>query len=440
MSIAVIGLGKIGLPMAAQYASKGHRVVGVDSSPDVVRDVNEGRSHVVGEPFLAERVSDAVSTGLLRATEDISAAVASADVVVVAVSLVTGNDGKADFRAIDQVTQSIGTSVKAGTMILYETTLPLGTTRDRLAPALERRSGLRLGENLFLAFSPERVYSGRVFQDLATYPKIVGGVDPQSTSRATAFYSSVLDAPVLPLANAETAEFAKLAETTYRFVNIALADELALFGRSRGVDVSEAFAAANTQPFSHIHQPGIGIGGHCIPVYPRFLLEAAQNGELSLVQNAKMADAAMPDIYLQLLSEALGGLRGKRVIVLGVSYRPDVKETAFSAAFPLVAGLSQRGAMPIVHDPLFTEQELKALGFEPTALDADTSADAVIVQAFHTLYRDLDWMRMAGLRAVVDGRGSLPTEAFNESGVALISLGSMATNGATGSTQPRRYK
>src|SRR5205807_5849757 len=184
-------------------------------------------------------------------------------------------------------------------------------------------------DTLFVAFSPERVYSGRVFEDLGNYPKIVGGVDAESTARAAAFYSSVLDAEVLAVANSETAEFAKLAETTYRFVNIALADQLALFGRERGVDVAAAFAAANTQPFSHIHQPGIGVGGHCIPVYPRFLLEASQNGELSLVRDAKKADAAMPDIYLHLLSEAVGGLRDKRVIVLGASYRPDVKETTF---------------------------------------------------------------------------------------------------------------
>lgn len=408
--------------------------MGVDTRSDVVASVNAGKSHIAGEAFLDDRVSKAVAAGSLRAMQDTSGAVAQANVVVVAVPLMTDADGKPDFRTIDEVTHAIGSSVRPGTVVVYETTLPLGTTRGRLAPALEQRSGLKLGENLFLAFSPERVYSGRVFQDLATYPKIIGGVDSESTAKAAAFYSSVLDAQILPLANAETAEFAKLAETTYRFVNIALADELALFGRSRDVDISQAFAAANTQPFSHIHQPGVGVGGHCIPVYPRFLLEAARNGELSLVQSAKTADAAMPDVYLQLLSQALGGLRGKSVIVLGVSYRPDVKESAFSAAFPLVAGLKHLGAKAMVHDPLFTEKELKDLGFEPIDLDENNSADAVIVQAFHKPYRDLAWMHLVGLRAVVDGRGSLPVEAFAGSGVALITLGSCATNGISLST------
>ena len=422
LAIAVIGLGKIGLPIAAQYASKGHRVIGGDINPEVVRAVSEGRSHIAEEPGLGDRVAEATSKGLLKATQDTTAAVTGVDVVVVAVPLMTGADGAVDFRIIDDVTEKVGRGVQAGTLVIYETTVPLGTTRARLGPALERHSGLHIGKELFLAFSPERVYSGRVFEDLTTYPKIVGGVDAESTTRACAFYTAVLDGQVTAVADAETAEFAKLAETTYRFVNIALADQLAVFGHERGVDIGQAFAAANSQPFSHIHEPGIGIGGHCIPVYPRFLLEGSQDGTLSLIRAAQEADAEMPSIYLQWLSRALGGLRGKRVIVLGVSYRPDVKETAFSAAFPVVAALRKEGAHAIVHDPLFSDQELADFGFEPITLTRDTPADAVIVQAYHGQYRELDWDLFRGLRAVVDGRGALPHGLFGQRGIAVISF------------------
>jgi len=423
LTVAVIGLGKMGLPIAAQYASRGHTVIGVDIRRDVVATVNAGKSHIGGEAFLDDRVSKAVVAGSLRATLDMSTAVAEANVVVVAVPLITDADGKAEFAALDEVTRLVGSSLKSGTLVLYETTLPLGTTRSKLAPILEQRSGLRIGETVFVAFSPERVYSGRIFEDLAKYPKIVGGVDPQSTARAVDFYSSVLEADVLAVANAETAEFAKLAETTYRFVNIALADQLALFGRERGVSVSEAFAAANTQPYSHIHQPSIGVGGHCIPVYPRFLLEASRDGELSLVRDAQQVDFAMPASYLNLLSEALGGLRGRRVVVLGVSYRPNVKETAFSAAFPIVTALREQGALVTVNDPLFSEEELKDLDFEAIGLREATSADAVIVQAFHEQYHDLDWKLFRGLRAVIDGRGGVSAALFAGTGIAFISLG-----------------
>ena len=422
LTVAVIGLGKIGLPIAAQYASHGHTVIGVDIRSEVVATVNAGKSHIGGEAFLDDRVSKAVAAGSLRATLDMSTAVNKANVVVVAVPLITDADGKAEFVALDELTRLVGSSLKSGTLVLYETTLPLGTTRSRLAPILEQRSGLRIGETVFVGFSPERVYSGRIFEDLAKYPKIVGGVDSQSTARAVDFYSSVLEADVLAVANAETAEFAKLAETTYRFVNIALADQLALFGRERGVNISEAFAAANTQPFSQIHQPGIGVGGHCIPVYPRFLLEASRNGELSLVRDAQRIDDAMPATYLNLLSDVLGGLRGKRVVVLGVSYRPNIKETAFSAAFRVVTVLKQEGALVTVHDPLFSDDELRDLGFESVPLQEAAAADAVIVQAFHRQYQDLDWKLFRCLRAVIDGRGGVPAALFTGSDIAFISL------------------
>jgi len=422
LTVAVIGLGKIGLPIAAQYAFRGHTVIGVDIRSNVVASVSAGKSHIAGEPLLDERVSTTVAAGSLRATQDVASAVGQANVVVVAVPLITDAEGKADFATIDEVTRTMGASLKSGTLVLYETTLPLGTTRGRLGPVLEQSSGLRLGDSLFLAFSPERVYSGRVFEDLSKYPKIVGGVDPESTARAVAFYGSVLDADVLPVANAETAEFAKLAETTYRFVNVALADQLALFGRERGVNISEAFAAANTQPFSQIHHPGIGVGGHCIPVYPRFLLEASRNGELSLVRDAQRIDDAMPATYLNLLSDVLGGLRGKRVVVLGVSYRPNIKETAFSAAFRVVTVLKQEGALVTVHDPLFSDDELRDLGFESVPLQEAAAADAVIVQAFHRQYQDLDWKLFRCLRAVIDGRGGVPAALFTGSDIAFISL------------------
>ena len=428
LTIAVVGLGKIGLPVAAQYASKGHRVVGADASPKVIESVNAGLSHILGEPLLAERVSEAVSAGLLRATTNTAAAVREAEVVVVLVPLLVSADGTADFRTIDAVTDEIGRSIRAGTLVLYETTVPLGTTRNRFGPALARRSGLRLTENLFLAFSPERVSSGQIFRDLATYPKIVGGVDPESTRRAAAFYSRVLDAPIKQVDEVETAEYSKLAETTYRFVNIALADELAIFGRERGVNVSQAFAAANSQPYSHIHQPGIGIGGHCIPVYPQFLLQGASNDQLSLIRKAKQVDEAMVDVYVRWLADVLGGLEGRRILILGVSYRPNVKETAFSTAFPLTEALTIIGAHPVVYDPLFSADELRALGFDPIDPTTDSAtADAVVVQAFHREFEDLNWGSFNGLRAVIDARGALTSDSFVGTAVAFMSLGGATT-------------
>jgi nucleotide sugar dehydrogenase len=419
-----VGLGKIGLPIAAQYAFKGHRVIGADVNSQVVELVNQGQSHVVGEPMLQDRLADAVAQGRMSATTDTTAAVSQADVVVVAVPLMMGVNGQSDFRSLDDATERIGRGARPGTLVIYETTLPLGTTRVRLAPKLVFHSGLRLGDNLFVAFSPERVYSGRIFRDLALYPKIVGGIDSASTELAADFYRAMLDVKIRAVGNAETAEFAKLAETTYRFVNIALADELAVFGRARGIDVAEAFEAANTQPFSSIHQPSIGVGGHCIPVYPRFLLEAALPEELSIVRDAHKVNDLMAVFYVRWLETALGGLRDKRVIVLGACYRPNVRETALSAVFPVVEQLRLAGVHTLVHDPLLSIEELTQLGFQATTLETPIRVDAVIVQAFHKQYHGLDWgARFTGLRVVVDGRGEMSPDTFVGTGIVYLSLG-----------------
>jgi len=425
-TVAVVGLGKIGLPLAAQFSGKGLHVIGCDVMKDVVESVNGGHSHVREEPGLEEAVAASVANGTLRATTDTPAAVAESNVVVIIVPLMVGPDRSMDYRNLDAATRSVARGLKRGTLVIYETTLPVGTTRRRLAPMLEQESGLKAGADFRLAFSPERVYSGRIFEDLRRYPKIVGGVDAASTEQAVAFYRSVLDAEVWPVENVETAEFAKLAETTYRDVNIALANQLALYGASRDVNVSEAFKASNSQPFSHLHRPGIGVGGHCIPVYPLFLLSDAGEDELSLIRDGRRTNDHMAEVGVRRLDEALGGLASRKVLVLGASYREDVKELAFSSAILIVDLLHRAGAKVLIHDPLFTPAELHAFEAEVVELDSDAAAgaDAVIVQAWHREYRGLDWGRFKNLRVVLDGRGAVDPERVREAGASYLAVGS----------------
>ena len=423
-TVVVVGLGKIGLPLAAQFAGKGMTVIGCDVLPAVVETVNAGHSHIDEEPGLEEKIAAAVRAGRLRATLDTTAAVKAAGTVVLIVPLLVDVRHDIDFRLLDSAVQAIGRGLRAGMLVICETTLPVGTTRTRIGPALEEASGLRSGEDFHLAFSPERLYAGRIFEDLARYPKIVGGVTESSTQRAVAFYRRVLDAEVQAVENAETAEFTKLAETTYRDVNIALANELAVYGAQRRVNVRQAFKAANTQPYSLLHRPSIGVGGHCIPVYPHFLLADATKEELALPRISRATNDAMADRSLDSLAAALRGLEGRRVLVLGASYREDVKELAFSTAIPLVEGLHRRGAVALVHDPLFEPRELAALEAVIADLDGDAplQIDAVIVQAFHRQYRRLDWTRFRGLKVVFDGRGSLDPEAIRKTGAAYLAV------------------
>jgi nucleotide sugar dehydrogenase len=423
-TVAVVGLGKIGLPLAAQYASKGMHVIGCDVSNEVVDSVNAGVAHVQEEPGLAEAVATSVRERRLRATLDTEAAAKDSAVIVVIVPLMVAPDRTTDYRSIDAATSAIGRGLQRGSLVVYETTLPVGTTRGRLGPMLERESGLEAGADFHLAFSPERLYAGRIFADLRKYPKIVGGIDKASTDAAVAFYRSVLDAEVWPVENCETAEFAKLAETTYRDVNIALANQLALYGGSREVNVTEAFRAANSQPYSHIHRPSLGVGGHCIPVYPHFLLGDATNGELSLVRDGRSINDRMAEVGIRQLDKALGGLEGRRVLVLGAAYRENVKELAFSTVFPVVDLLQRAGAHVLLHDPLYRPEELAALEAEVVD-DLDTARDveAVVVQAWHKQFEDLDWTRFKGLKAVLDGRGTLDEAEVRRAGAAYIAIG-----------------
>ncbi|MGI8589358.1 MAG: nucleotide sugar dehydrogenase [Chloroflexia bacterium] len=427
--MAVVGLGKIGLPLAAQFAGRGMRVIGCDINPAVVEAVGAGECPIIEEPGLAERVAQAVSDGLLTATTDTAAAVSESDVVVVIVPLMVDEARAVDYRAVDAATGDVARGLKLGTLVIYETTLPVGTTRDQLGPMLEAGSGLRMGRDFALAFSPERVYSGRIFRDLASYPKIVGGVDDASTEAAVAFYREALDgAEVLAVQDAETAELVKLLETTYRDVNIALAGEFARYAARRGLEVDQAIAAANSQPYSHIHNPGIGVGGHCIPVYPYFLIGDDAGGELTLPRAAREANDGMAAWALGRLANEIGGLAGRRVLILGYSYRENVKEPAFSAAKTLIRELRQAGALPLICDPLFTDAELAGTGAEPADVAALPAVDAVIMQAPHRAFAGLDWAALAanGCRAVLDGRNALDAparETIHAAGMAYLGIG-----------------
>lgn len=429
--VSVVGLGKIGLPLAAQFAHSGLQVVGCDISPEVVAAINAGQSHIKEEPGLAERVSKAVSNGSLTATTNTTEAVRQSNVVVIIVPLIVDEQHNIDYKNIDASTQAVAGGLQRGALIIYETTLPVGTTRSRFGQALAQHSGLELGRDFSLAFSPERVYSGRIFHDLQQYPKVIGGVTPQCTADAVAFYQAALPgAALLPVHNSDTAEMVKLAETTYRDVNIALANEFARLAAAYNLPVDEVIFAANTQPYSHIHRPGIAVGGHCIPVYPYFLINQSQGERLGLLTEARQLNDGMAGWALDRLDEALSGLQGRRVLVLGLAYRENVKESAFSGAVRIIDMLKKRGATPLVNDPLYTAQEITHYGGEPVTLADLPQIDALILQAYHEEYKSLDWSQIAtlGCEAVLDGRNSLEREAIENTGMQYLGIGRGTTN------------
>ena len=427
MRIAVVGMGKIGLPLAVHYARGGHAVVGVDVNPRVVALINEGVEPFPGEAHLAEYLPPLASSGALRATTEYAEAIPGADAVVMVVPLVVDDESRPDFTIMDAATRSMAAHLTPGTLVSYETTLPVGTTRGRYKPLIEEVSGLTEGRDFDVVFSPERVLTGRVFADLARYPKLVGGLSESGEARGVSFYEAVLsfderdDLPrpngVWPMGGAEAAEMAKLAETTYRDVNIGLANQFARYADTVGIDVARVIEACNSQPYSHIHRPGIAVGGHCIPVYPRLYLST--DPDASVVRTARTFNTTMPAYVVGRAAEVLGSLKGLRVVVLGASYRGKVKETAFSGVFPTVEALREAGAEVLVHDPMYTDEELAGFGWTPYHLGEQV--DVAIVQADHPEYRELAPADLPGLRLLLDGRRA--TDAAKWAGVPRLTIG-----------------
>jgi nucleotide sugar dehydrogenase len=426
-TIAVVALGKIGLPIAAHYAARGHRVIGCDIDADLVAAINRGDCPIVHEPGLGEMVAAGVRSGRLHATTDTAAAVAEAEVVIVLVPLDVDGRHQPDFGPLDAAYAAIGTGLQPGALVLLETTVPAGTTRARFGPAIEA-GGLRCGRDFSLAFSPERVQSGRVLRDLTTYPRVVGGIDPESTERAAAFYEENFGVSAIRLSSAEAAEFCKLAESIYRDVNIALANELARAAGGFGVDIHEVIPAANSQPQSHIHRPGLGVGGHCIPVYPYFLPTQTEDASLTLA--ARALNDRMPSYAAGALEQALGGLTGRRVLVLGLTYRPGVQETAHSPALALAAELHRRGAMVAGHDPLLNADAVAAFGLVPAAPDGAWPADAIVLHTADPAYRDLDAAAIPSVRVVLDCAGTLDGLGFANKGITYLGIGRPAVPAA----------
>jgi nucleotide sugar dehydrogenase len=425
MKISVVALGKIGLPLAVQFATKGYTVTGCDVNGETVDLVNSGSAPFPGESFLDERLAAVVNRGLLSASTKTTDVVRKSDVVVVVVPVFVDGKGIPDFGWMDAATRDIASGLQRGALVSYETTLPVGTTRNRFAKILENGSGLKAGVDFNLVFSPERVLTGRVFADLRRYPKLVGGLTPACAEAGVKFYEDVLDFDerselpkpngVWNLGSCEASEMAKLAETTYRDVNIGLANQFARYADTQGIDIYKVIEACNSQPYSHVHQPGIAVGGHCIPIYPQMYLW--NDPAATIVYAARQANFGMPQYGVELLTKIHGGLQGQTVGIFGASYRGGVKESAFSGVFDVVQELNDLGAIVKVHDPMHSDQELIELGFQP--LHYGEPLDAAVFQADHTEYLSLTSEMIGNARTILNGRNI----KFNTEFTNAISIG-----------------
>jgi UDP-N-acetyl-D-glucosamine dehydrogenase len=383
----VVGLGYVGLPLAMELVRAGYRVLGVDVNPRVVDSLNAGRSHI--QDVSAATVAAAVQAKKFSATADLSR-LKEPDVISISVPTPLSKTKDPDVSYVLAATESVKRALRKGQLVVLESTTYPGTTRELMLPALES-TGMKVGEDFFLAFSPERVDPGNVRFNTRNTPKVVGGMTPNCLKVAMALYQPAIDT-LIPVSSPEAAELVKILENTFRSVNIGLVNEMAIVCDKLGVDVWEVIEAAATKPFGFMKfTPGPGVGGHCIPLDPHYLAWKMRtlNYKTRFIELAGELNAEMPEFWVAKVVDALNeqskAVRGSRVLLLGVAYKKNIDDIRESPALDVIRLLCQRGAQVSYHDPhvaTITEDGI-ALSSVPLSAEALRGADCVMIITDH---------------------------------------------------------
>lgn len=402
LTLGVIGLGYVGLPLAVEAARSGISVLGFDVKSQVAEGINAGRSHI--QDLTDEEVGTEVEAGRLEATTDM-ARLAECDAVSICVPTPLSKTRDPDISFILAATQAVAQALTRGQLIILESTTYPGTTREIVLPELERK-GLRVGEDFFLCFSPERVDPGNPVWQTKNTPKVIGGITPACGEAGVALYSRFFDT-LVPVASTEAAELTKILENTFRAVNIGLVNEVALIADRLQVDVWEIINAAATKPFGFMKfTPGPGLGGHCIPVDPHYLSWKMRtlNYRTRFIEVASEINAEMPEFVVAKVREALNrdgkAVNGSRILILGVAYKPDIDDVRESPALDIIRLLEADGATVDYHDPFVPTltEEGRSWEGKPLSDELLSSADVAVIVTNHS---DVDYGRVLDLAPIV---------------------------------------
>ncbi len=380
MLLCVVGLGYIGLPTAAVFAAHGHQVVGVDKNPAVLEALNKGEV-IIEEAGLPELVKEVVASGALRAAEN----PVEADAFILSVPTPIRPDKGSDMSYVEAAARSILPVLKKGDLVILESTSPVGTVDELLMPILAE-SGLNPETDLFVGHSPERVIPGKILYELTHNDRIAGGINPESARKISDLYKTFVKGEICET-TARTAELCKLAENTYRDVNIAFANELAKICESLDINVWELITLCNKHPRVNIHQPGPGVGGHCIAVDPWFIAE--KRPELAnIIRLSRNTNDSMPAYVVGRTEEILKGVENPKVCVLGVTYKPDVDDMRESPILEIIEILEEKGVEVAIHDPFVKK-------YDGDLLELAKDSDLLLLGVHHTAYKELPLEEMA---------------------------------------------
>jgi UDP-N-acetyl-D-glucosamine dehydrogenase len=421
--IAILGLGYVGLPLAVVFAEAGFHVTGIDPVGSKVESINRGESYVLD--VSSEQVTRLVNSGCLKATTDFSALL-EADAVSICVPTPLRKTGDPDLSFIVSAAESVAQYVHAGMVVVLESSTYPGTTREMVLPRLVEDSGLKVGEDVFLAFSPERVDPGRKDWTTVNTPKVIGGISMACSQVSSCWYSQALQKVVM-VSSAEVAEMAKLLENTFRMINIGLVNELAIMCDRLGVDVWEVIDAAATKPFGFMKfTPGPGLGGHCIPIDPLYLSWKLKslNYTARFIELASEINTNMPRFVVGKVQDALNSqakpLKNSRVLVLGAAYKPDIDDLRESPSLDVIGLLKQKGAIVSYHDPYIPQIHHDGWTLTSVAdlLGEIKSADCVVIVTNHSSYDYAEILNAASL--LVDTRNALGKLGQNHPNVVRL--------------------
>jgi len=421
MKFAIFGLGNIGLPLTCIFASIG-KVIATDIDKKKVEMINKGISPLQNEELVPELLKKYVGEKKIEATTDLEYATKNSDVKIIIVPLVIDKNKKPDFSAVISVSEVIGKNLKKEDLVIVSTTMPIGATRNIVGKILEKKSKLKAGEDFYLVYAPEQAMNPHVIKDLTeNYEQIIGGINKRSAEKAMEIYEKINRKGVILVKNCETAELIKLSGVgLYRYVNIALAAEIAKICEKFDIDYIEVMENTNLIKFYHLHKPTIGIGGHCAPVYPYFVFN--QFKEFKLLKDSIKINESLPKRSVELIKKSVGSLKNKKIAVLGLSYKGDVKEDRFSPTYEIIKILKREGAKIFIHDPFYTKEELenktKAKYIQENELE---KMDGVIVATDHKEYKRLDFPK--NLMFVFDGKSFLDPEKITEKGIKYLAIG-----------------
>ena len=431
-TIEVVGLGWMGLPLACLFAKAGARVMGADQNSSLVKTINSRKSPI-NEDGLPELLRKVVSSGKFTATTDTADACSKSDVIAIMVPTLIDRHKRPYYQHVEEACMEIGKGIRPGSLVLFQSTCGPGVTDRVVKTTIEKHSGFKAGQDFGIAYSPIRAMGGQSLVDMQKYARAVGGIDKKSADAAIAVLSCIVDGQLIRTRDIRTAEASKLFETIYRDVSIALANEFAVFCEGAGIDYFEAMHAANSQPYSHLLSPGAGVGGHCLPVYPYLLSAESEGGKLKISMDSRRTNDQMPSHVMRLAADGLRtcgrSVKRSRFTVLGITYRPNVKETRYSPSLELIGLLKRRGGRICVYDPLYSSDELRKMGFhtETTLPGALEKADCAILIVSHNEFKSIKAIDLAANMSknavVVDCTGLLEPEDIEKVGLIYRGVG-----------------